>query len=447
MRRVVAGRPLVVAIIAFYCRLAGSLAPIAVSARCSATGHRAPSVRMEEHEGKRVHAARWQQYAAGGFTPPAPLGRARDDPSPDAQGMLPPALRAWVERSFAQCTEDDEHSIVEREFLQRVAQGGLEHVDWDAEPLIDMTAASSSGSEAPWRQPAPAAVVVATPADDGAAWQAEAVGAAEQEAYTYTDETLAARLQPRMSHKRQMARLAEAAHAAEVEALATRVTPRSVYAQQRELQAEVARAPPRLQPRRADVQPRRVESQVRPREQIEWVGEPRSRRAEVAPQAEVAQAVQAVQPFPGSALDREWNGGGDRNGGGDPGQPPRMSHREQMALLAQTAHAAEARALAARRLEFDGASAVAVARQEVGVARQEVGRARGAEQASSLRAREIEVRQAAAVVRQAGQAARAAGAGQRVASPPGGLRAAPAPTSVSATGHSIRIRNRREMTP
>ena len=438
MRTRTAGRSLVVAIIAFYCRLAGSLAPIAVSARCSTTGHRAPSVRMEEHEGKRVHAARWQQYAAGGFTPPAPLGRARDDPPPDAQGMLPPALRAWVERSFAQCTEDDEHSIVEREFLQRVAQGGLDQVDWDAEPLIDMTAASSSGSEAPWRQPAPAAVVVATPADDGAAWQAEAAGAAEQEADTYADETLAARLQPRMSHKEQMARLAEAAHAAEVEALATRVTPRSVYAQQRELQAEVARAPPRLQPRR------RAESQARPREQIEWVGEPRSRRAEVAPQAEVAQAVQAVQPFPGSALDREWNGGGDRS---DPGQQPRRSHREQMALLAQTAHAAEARALAARRLEFDGASAVAVARQEVGVARQEVGRARGVEQASSLRAREIEVRQAAAVVRQAGQAARAAGADRRSPSPPGGLRAAPAPTSVSATGHSIRIRDRREMKP
>ena len=402
---------------------------------------------MEEHEGKRVHAARWQQYAAGAFTPPAPLGRAGDSPSPDSQGMLPPALRAWVERSFAQCTEDDEHSIVEREFLQRVAQGGLDLVDWDSEPLIDMRTAPPSGSEPPWRRPAPAAVPTHT--DGGRAQQAEAAGAAERE--MLTDETLAARLQPRLSHKEQMARLAEAAHAAEVEALATRVTPRSVYAQQRELQAEVARAPPRLQPRRADVQPRRVESQVRPREQIEWVGEPRSRRAEVAPQAEVAQAVQAVQPFPGSALDREWNGGGDRNGGGDPGQPPRRSHREQMALLAQTAHAAEARALAARRLEFDGASAgfpaVAAARQEVGVARQEVGRARGVEQASSLRAREIEVRQAAAVVRQAGQAARAAGAGQRAASPPGGLRAAPAPTSVSATGHSIRIRDRREMKP
>ena len=403
MRTRTAGRSLVVAIIAFYCRLAGSLAPIAVSARCSTTGHRAPSVRMEEHEGKRVHAARWQQYAAGGFTPPAPLGRARDDPPPDAQGMLPPALRAWVERSFAQCTEDYEHSIVEREFLQRVAQGGLDQVDWDAEPLIDMTAASCSGSEAPWRQPAPAAVVVATPADDGAAWQAEAAGAAEQEADTYADETLAARLQPRMSHKEQMARLAEVAHAAEVEALAARVTPLSIYSQQRELQAEVARAPPRLQPRRAEGQAR-----ARPRELLELA--PRSQQREL--QAEVARAADTLAESRAARLQ------------------PRMSHKEQMALLAEAAHAAEARALATRRLETDGASAVAAARQVVG-------RARDVEQASARRAREMEAR----------LAARTAGAGRRAASSPGVLRPAPPPTSVSSTGHSIRIRDRREMKP
>ena len=251
------GRSLLVAIIAFYCRLAGSLAPITVSARCHATGQRAPSVRMEEHEGKRVHAARWQQYAAGAFTPPAPLGRAGDSPSPDSQGMLPPALRAWVERSFAQCTEDDEHSIVEREFLQRVAQGGLELVDWDSEPLIDMRAAG-------------------------------------------------------------------------------------------------------------------------------------------------------------------------------------LSHKEQMALLAEAAHAAEARALAmrsaTRRLETDGASAVAAARQVVG-------RARDVEQASARRAREMEARLAA---RTAGAGRQA---GRQAAFPPGVLRPAPPPTSVSSTGHSIRIRDRREMKP
>ena len=169
---------------------------------------------------------------------------------PDAQGMFPPALRAWVERSFAQCTRDNERTVVEREFLQRVAQGGLDQVDWDAEPLIDMRAASPSGSEAPWRRPTPDAVPMHT--GGGRARQAEAAGAAERE--MLTDETLAARPQPRLSHKEQMARLAEAAHAAEVEALAARVTPRSIYAQQRELQAEVARAPPRLQLRRAESQ-------------------------------------------------------------------------------------------------------------------------------------------------------------------------------------------------
>ena len=297
------GRSLLVAIIAFYCRLAGSLAPITVSARCHATGQRAPSVRMEEHEGKRVHAARWQQYAAGAFTPPAPLGRAGDSPSPDSQGMLPPALRAWVERSFAQCTEDDEHSIVEREFLQRVAQGGLELVDWDSEPLIDMRTAPPSGSEPPWRRPAPAAVPTHT---DGG----RAAGAAERE--MLTDETLAARLQPRLSHKEQMARLAEAAHAAEARALAMRS--------------------------------------------------------------------------------------------------------------------------ATRRLETDGASAVAAARQVVG-------RARDVEQASARRAREMEARLAA---RTAGAGRQA---GRQAAFPPGVLRPAPPPTSVSSTGHSIRIRDRREMKP
>ena len=79
---------------------------------------------------------------------------------PDAQDMFPPALRAWVERSFAQCTRDDERSVVEREFLQRVAQGGLDQVDWDTEPLVDMSAAPSGGEAATdaaafWRRPAP----------------------------------------------------------------------------------------------------------------------------------------------------------------------------------------------------------------------------------------------------------------------------------------------------
>eukprot|EP00964_Phaeocystis_antarctica_P049450 scaffold28683_cov36-Phaeocystis_antarctica.AAC.1 len=74
--------------------------------------------------------------------------------------MFPPALRAWVERSFAQCTRDDERSVVEREFLQRVAQGGLDQVDWDTEPLVDMSAAPSGGEAATdaaafWRRPAP----------------------------------------------------------------------------------------------------------------------------------------------------------------------------------------------------------------------------------------------------------------------------------------------------
>ena len=393
------GRSLGVAIIAFYCRLAGSLAPITVSARCHATGQRTPSVRMEEHEGKRVHAARWQQYAAGAFTPPAPLGRAGDSPSPDSQGLLPPALRAWVERSFAQCTEDDEHSIVEREFLQRVAQGGLDLVDWDTEPLIDMRTAPPSGSEAPWRRPAPAAV----PTHTDRARQAEAAGAAERE--MLTDETLAARLQPRLSHKEQMARLAEVAHAAEVEALAARVTPLSIYSQQRELQAEVARAPPRLQPRRAEGQAR---ARARPRELLELA--PRSQQREL--QAEVARAADTLAESRAARLQ------------------PRMSHKEQMALLAEAAHAAEARALATRRLETDGASAVAAARQVVG-------RARDVEQASARRAREMEAR----------LAARTAGAGRRAASSPGVLRPAPPPTSVSSTGHSIRIRDRREMKP
>ena len=219
-----------VAVVALQCRLTGSLAPISVSARCHATGKRTPGVRMEEHEGKREHAARWQQYAAGAFAPPAPFGRAKDGPSPE-EGVLPPALRAWVERSFAQCTEVAEHEIVEREFLQRVAQGGLDEVDWDAEPLIDRRAASPSSAE-----PAPAAVPTHT--DYG---RAEAEVAAGQG--MLTDERLAARPQPRMSHREQMARLAEAAHASEVEALAARVPPTSIYAQQQELQAQVARAP------------------------------------------------------------------------------------------------------------------------------------------------------------------------------------------------------------
>lgn len=196
-----------VAIVALQCRLTGSLAPISVSARCHATGKRTPGVRMEEHEGKRVHAARWQQYAAGAFVPPASFGRARDGPSPE-ESVLPPALRAWVERSFEQCTEVAEHLIVEREFLQRVAQGGLDEVDWDAEPLIDMRAASPSSADPP-----PAAVPTHT--DGGRAEVAAGQG-------MLTDEMLAARPQPRMSHREQMARLAEAAHAAEVEALAAR---------------------------------------------------------------------------------------------------------------------------------------------------------------------------------------------------------------------------------
>jgi hypothetical protein len=416
------GRALVVAIVALYCRLAGSLAPIA--ARCFATGQRTPGVRMEEHEGKRVHAARWQQYAAGSFTPPAPLGHARDSPSPDAQGMLPPALRAWVERSFAQCTKDDEHSIVEREFLQRVAQGGLDQVDWDAEPLIDMRAASPSGSEAPWRRPTPDAVPMHT--GGGRARQAEAAGAAERE--MLTDETLAARLQPRMSHKEQMARLAEAAHAAEVEALAARVTPRSIYAQQRELQAEVARAPPRLQPRRASPGPRSQHREL----QAEV-----ARAADTLAQSRAAAESRAAESRAAESRAAESRAAESRAAesraahAAEARLQPRMSHRKQMALLAEEAHAAEAKALAARRLEVDGASAVAVARQVVG-------RARDAEQAASLiRAREVEAR----------LAARTAGAGRRDAPPPSGRRAAPAPTSVSSTGHSIRIRDRREMKP
>ena len=179
------GQSLRVAIIAFYCRLAGSLAPITVSARCHATGQRTPSVRMEEHEGKRVHAARWQQYAAGAFTPPAPLGRAGDSPSPDSQGLLPPALRAWVERSFAQCTRDNERSVVEREFLQRVAQGGLDQVDWDTEPLVDMSAAPSGGEAAThaaafWRRPVPTPVETDATRAISAQW--ERVRAAEARA-------------------------------------------------------------------------------------------------------------------------------------------------------------------------------------------------------------------------------------------------------------------------
>ena len=81
---------------------------------------------------------------------------------PDAQDMFPPALRAWVERSFAQCTRDNERSVVEREFLQRVAQGGLDQVDWDTEPLVDMGAAPSGGEAATDPAEAPAARSEAT---------------------------------------------------------------------------------------------------------------------------------------------------------------------------------------------------------------------------------------------------------------------------------------------
>ena len=82
---------------------------------------------------------------------------------PEAQDMFSPALRAWVERSFAQCTRDNERTVVEREFLNRVAQGGLEQVDWDTEPLVDTSAAPSGGEAAThatqfWRRPAPTPV-------------------------------------------------------------------------------------------------------------------------------------------------------------------------------------------------------------------------------------------------------------------------------------------------
>ena len=55
---------------------------------------------------------------------------------PAAGGMFPPALRAWVERSFAQCSSDEERTHVETRFLQRVADGNLDNVDWDNEPLV-----------------------------------------------------------------------------------------------------------------------------------------------------------------------------------------------------------------------------------------------------------------------------------------------------------------------
>ena len=104
---------------------------------------------------------------------------------PDAQDMFPPALRAWVERSFAQCTRDNERSVVEREFLQRVAQGGLDQVDWDTEPLVDMSAAPSGGEAAThaaafWRRPAPTPVETDATRAISAQW--ERVRAAEARA-------------------------------------------------------------------------------------------------------------------------------------------------------------------------------------------------------------------------------------------------------------------------
>ena len=428
-----------VAIVALQCRLTGSLAPISVSARCHATGKRTPGVRMEEHESKRVHAARWQQYAAGAFVPPAPLGRTRDGPSPE-EGVLPPALRAWVERSFAQCTEAEEHLIVEREFLQRVAQGGLDEVDWDAEPLIDWRAASPSSAEPPpSRLPPPAAVATHT-----GAWREQA----EAGQGMLTDERLAARPQPRMSHREQMARLAEAAHAAEVEALAARVPPSSIYAQQQELQAkvarapyphphphpypypmptptrtaypyrypeprwrahpnptpnlltptltlaQVARAPLRLRPRGAGAQVRGA--QVPPRELAE-VEPPRSGQGEITrgrrARAIIAEVARGADTLAQSrAAERAAR------------LQPRVSHTEQMARLAEAAHAAEVRALAARGLAAGA----------------------GPRGASGLRAPPPTAHGGL----------------------PGGRRGAPAaaPASVTSSGHRIRVRDRREVT-
>ena len=104
---------------------------------------------------------------------------------PEAHDMFSPALRAWVERSFAQCSRDNERSVVEREFLNRVAQGDLAQVDWDTEPLVDTSAAPSGGEAAThttqfWRRPAPTPVETDATRAISAQW--ERVRAAEARA-------------------------------------------------------------------------------------------------------------------------------------------------------------------------------------------------------------------------------------------------------------------------
>ena len=98
--------------------------------------------------------------AASWAATPAPAPAASGGQA-GGQGGWPPALRAWVERSFGQCKNDVERGCVQDSLKERIqtanTTGTLWSTDWTTEPLArkhkDLWLPSPSGQPAPrdWR--------------------------------------------------------------------------------------------------------------------------------------------------------------------------------------------------------------------------------------------------------------------------------------------------------